>query len=396
VRSLRTGTSLGELRERWPAAAAAAATTPAPRVQTPGPAAQGTAPAAAPKAPPAPSTADGEYIVRDLPGPVKALAAGDLLGEGRTDVALTDGSRLSVYRWEEASLAWRWDEAGRGGRHILSLDTADLDGDGRTEVLVTAVTRGRVRSEIRRWLDGSLSVAGSIDGVYLRAARRPQGGTVLLGQRAGSAEALAGRVEEYRWSGGVPERVGGSALPAGVGIFGLALAPAAGPVAFYALDREGYLHARTVEGKSVWRSDRPYGGYPPPLPARELSGTGPVEEEAFDESMRAFQGRLLAEASPAGVRLFVPRNFTDSPVLLVRQRSSGQGEVVVLEGPPGSPAEARHSRPGDGYVADIALTDVDGSGSPGLLIAVNRSVGPLLGDRGRLVFWRLGPLPLKK
>jgi hypothetical protein len=342
----------------------------------------------APAQAPATTPAEGEYTVRDLPGPLKALAAGNLLGEGKTEVVLSDGSRLSVYRWEESSLAWRWDEAGKGGRLILSLDAADLDGDGRSEVIVTSVRQGRVQSEVRRWLDGSLAVAGSLDGVYLRLARGPQGGVVLLGQRAGLADILSGRVEGYRWSGKAPERIDGSALPGDIDIFGLALAPVAGTVAFYALDRQGFLHARTADGKSVWRSKRPYGGYPPP--AREPFARGAVEIEAFEESARVFQGRLLAEASPGGVRLAVPRNFSDSPLLLVRQRILGQGEVVVLEGPAGSPTEARRSQPFDGYVADIAPSG-GGEGGGGLFIGVNHSGGPLLGERGKLVLWRTWP-----
>ena len=397
VRSLRTGTSLGELRERWPAAAAAPAPAPAPRAAAPGPAGGAAVPTSTPPAPaqaPATTPAEGEYTVRDLPGPVKALAAGNLLGEGKTEVVISDGSRISVYRWEEASLAWRWEEAGKGGRLILSLDAGDLDGDGRSEVVVTSVRQGRVRSEVRRWLNGSLAVAGSLDGVYLRLARRPQGGVALLGQRSGVADFLAGRVEEYRWSGKAPERIDGSALPGGVDIFGLALAPVGGNVAYYSLDRQGLLHARTAQGKSVWRSARPYGGYPPP--AREPFAMATVEIEAFEESARIFQGRLLAEASAGGVRLAVPRNFSDSPFLLVRQRILGQGEVVILEGPGESPAEARRSQPFEGYVADIAPLGVDGGGVAGFFIAVNHSGGALVGERGKLVLWRTWPSSREK
>jgi hypothetical protein len=114
---------------------------------------------------------------------------------------------------------------------VVSLDAADLDGDGRAEVLVSTVTWGRVATEIRSWRSGKLEVIGSADGLYLRAAPRPGGAALLLGQRAGIDEVLAGRVEEYRWRSGEVERVEGTALPRAVGIFGLALAPAGSPAA---------------------------------------------------------------------------------------------------------------------------------------------------------------------
>jgi hypothetical protein len=326
--------------------------------------------------------------VRELSSSAKSLAAGDILGEGGVDLVLSDGSRLSLFRWEREALSWRWDEPGRRGRRILSLDAADLDGDGRAEVLVTAVTGGRVSSELRRWSDGALKVVGTLEGVYLRASPRPGGPALILGQRAGVTEVLSGPVEQYGLRDRSFERIAGSVLPRGIGVFGLALAPPGGPVAFYSLDRAGYLSGRSSAGEIVWRSARSYGGYPPPVTARELFGPGPVDEEGFDQEARVFQGRLLADQAAAGVRLAVPRNFTESGVALVRQRALGQGQVVILEGPPGSPDEVRRGRPFDGYVADLARADVDGDGSPEILFVVNRFAGPLLGERGKLVAWR--------
>jgi hypothetical protein len=400
VRSLHSGAELGELSERWFAAPRAEVPTQPAVHSTTAPTAP-TAPSATPAPPPAqpgpaaatPEPAPGEYVVRELSSSAKSLACGDILGEGGVDVVLTDGSKLTLFRWEQEALAWRWDETGRRGRRVLSLDAADLDGDGRAEILVTVVLRGRVTSELRRWRDGALKVVATLDGVYVRASQRPGGPPLILGQRAGVTEVLSGQVEQYRLRDGAFERVEGGALPSGIGIFGMALAPPGGPVALFSLDWDGHLSAVTPAGKPAWRSSRTYGGYPPPLTARELFGSGLVDEENFDEKARAFQGRLFADQIPGGIRLVVPRNFTESGILLVRQRSLGQGQVVILEGPPDSPDEARRSRPFDGYVADLARADVDGDGIPEILFVVNRFSGPLLGDRGKLVAWRPAGAP---
>ena len=394
VRSLRTGTMLGELSERWPGPAPAVVPVvpAAPPAVSPLAVPLTEAPAGAPATPvaaAAPVPVPDEYIVRELTTPARALAAGNILGEGRLDVVLTDGSRVSLYRWEAQSLAWRWDEDGRGGRRILSLDAVDLDGDGRMEVLVTAVVRGRVTSELRRWQDNALKIVATIDGVYLRTAPRAGAPALLLGQRAGVGEVLTGRVEQYRLHAGSFERVEGSALPGKVGIFGLALAPPGGPVQLYSLDRAGYISGLTPSGAVAWGSTQPYGGYPPLLSAIDLFGpVSAVEDEGFEEELRAFQGRLLAEGSPAGIRLIVPRNFSDSLVLLARRRAYGQGEVAIFEGPPESLEERYRSRAFDGYVADVARADIDGDGSPEILFVVNRIAGILQGERGRLVAWR--------
>jgi hypothetical protein len=179
-----------------------------------------------------------------------------------------------------------------------------------------------------------LKIVATIDGVYLRAAPRSGAPAQLLGQRAGIGEVLTGRVEQYRLRAEALERVQDSALPRGVGIFGLALAPVDGPIEFYSLNNDGYISGLTPKGASAWRSARPYGGYPPLLTALELFGTVNPADEDFDQKARAFQGRLLAEQNPGGVRLMVPQNLGDSAVTLSRQRIRGEGEVVILAGPP--------------------------------------------------------------
>lgn len=409
VRSLRTGTMLGELSERWPAPSPAAspaaepaaavstkATKPSPAVPAPPPAAPAEAPPTAPPAlaaeavpaavPPGPGA--DEYIVRELARAARCLAAGDVLGEGRLEVILTDGAMISLFRWEGESLAWKWDEEARGGRRILGLDAADFDGDGRAEVLVAVFRGGRVTSEIRRWQDGALQIAATIDGVYLRAAPRSGAPPLLLGQRAGIDEVLTGRVEQYRLSEASLERVEGSALPAGVGIFGLALTGPGAEVLLYALDRAGHISGLTAAGARAWRSKKPYGGYPPPLTSAEFFGFSVAEERSFDEEARAFQGRLLAEQSPGRIRLVVPRNFSDSLLVLARQHARGKGELVILEGPPAAPEELLRSRVFEGYVADLARADIDGDGNAEILFVVNHQAGILEGERGKLVVWR--------
>jgi hypothetical protein len=273
---------------------------------------------------------------------------------------------------------------------VVSLDAADLDGDGRAEVLVSTVTWGRVATEVRSWRGGKLETIATAEGVYLRAAPRAGATALLLGQRAGIGEVLAGRVEEYRLGPGSVERVEGTALPRAAAIFGLALAPAGSPAAFYALAATGYLYGYDAAGKALWRSARTYGGYPSPLREQDLGGGGTLEGQAFEEAMLAFQGRILAEPSGGGVRLAVPRNFFDAPIVVTKMRSLGKGEIVLLEGPTGAASleETGKSRSFAGYVADLTPADVDGDGDLETLFLVNRYAGPLVGERAKLVAWR--------
>jgi len=402
LRSLHTGAGFGERVEPWPAgapaeaapvraAAAAPAPAPAPAAEAAPGEATAAAPAPPPPSPPAPRpAAQGEYVVRELAAPAVALAVGDLLGEGAAQVLVSDGSALALYRWGAEKLAWAWDEEGRGGRRVIALDAEDLDGDGRAEAVVVSADRGRLRSEIRSWRDGALSVVAAVEGVYLRVVDRPGAARVLVGQRAGIDEIFAGPVERYRLEGAEAVPVPGSELPRGVDLFGLALAPAGSPAAAFSLDARGHLRSVGADGRTVWRGGRTYGGYPVRVRARDLFGSrAATDDAAFDEEARVFQGRLLATAAAGGVRLAVPRNYSDAPVTMVRQRGFGLGEVVVLEGTGTNLEETARSRPFDGYVADLAAVDLDGDGRGEFLFAANRRTG-IVGEQGRLVLWR-GP-----
>ena len=396
VRSLRTGAPLGVLREAWPsatgpepvAALAPVGSRPPPRRSPLRP---------SPRRPPATGGAAAARRARGRGGVRHPGTARGWRGTRRREHSRRGarGGRdqrrrpprpLSLGR-AEAHLALGRGAA--GGRRLVSLDAADLDGDGRAEVLVSTVTWGRVATQVRSWRDGKLETIATAEGVYLRAAPRAGAPALLLGQRAGIDEVLAGRVEEYRLGSGSVERVDGTALPRAAEIFGLALAPAGVPAAFYALGRNSYLYGYDAAGKALWRSGRTYGGYPPPLREQDLGGGGTLEGQAFEDAMLAFQGRVLAEPAGGGVRLAVPRNFFDVPFVAVKMRSLGKGEIVLLEGPPGASSleETGRSRSFDGYVADLARADVDGDGRAETLFLVNRNAGPLVGERAKLVSW---------
>jgi hypothetical protein len=329
-----------------------------------------------------------EYTVRELPRAVVSLAVGDILGQSKTEVVLSDGKGLALYRWEAEAMAWKWNEDGPSGRRVLWLDAGDIDGDGKAEVLVATALRGSVRTEVRSWRGGTLETVAAADGIYLKTARRGDG-VILLGQRAGVGEVLAGRLEEYRWRAGAVERVDGTALPREAGFFGSAVVGEGAGAAVLALDRSGHLQSLARDGTRLWRSARPYGGYPVAASARDLLVVGAVGDAGFEEEARAFQGRLLAEraAGGGGLRVIVPRNFNAGGVVLTRHRELGQGEIVVLEGTPADLAEVAVSRAFDGYIADVARTDVDRDGRPEHLFVVNHSSG-FLGERGTLVVWR--------
>ncbi|MDP3543584.1 MAG: VCBS repeat-containing protein [Elusimicrobiota bacterium] len=127
---------------------------PAPHVQA-GARARLTSPAPAPPAAPASSRLPGEAELRGprtrgaaFPYVITAMAVADFDGSGAKQVVLSDDKafRLYAYPAAEHKVLAQIDIPGTGAR-ILSLEAADLDGNGKAELFVSIYNEGFRRLE---------------------------------------------------------------------------------------------------------------------------------------------------------------------------------------------------------------------------------------------------------
>jgi hypothetical protein len=351
-----------------------------------------------------------EYISKELPSSALSILSGDLRGEGTFDLLITDGRGLSLYTWEQGGLIWKWEDAGPRGRHVLALDSGDLDGDGIREVLVTSVNAGRLRTRVISWGQGEWSDLGGAEGLYVRVFEKPGGGNILLGQRSGVNTVFAGGVREHLWEDGSFRPTDGPALPAGVDILGLVLADVDGDDAaeILSLNDAGNLRVYSREGEMLYQTGERFGGYPVRVDPRDLFGPqlsdGTVEEgfftsdttdelsgkDLFTDLFAAFQGRVMSWREEADGRVYVavPRNLSGPGKVLPNLRQFDKGVTVLLRWEEGRLVEVLRSRKQEGYVSDVALADTDGDGRQEVLMAVNRPSGALLRKKGTLVVWR--------
>lgn len=394
ARSLWTGRTLAEFRQPWtpPAPAASAADSSSPFRLFPG----------REKVP------KREYRRKDLSTAALSIVAGDFTGNGDLEVMITDGLRLTLYRWEEGGLIWRWESGKTRGWQVLHLDAGDLDGDGKEEALVVKVRMGQLVTEALTWDQGEWHPLGRVDGVFLRAVEDGKGQTLLLGQRAGATTVFSGPVRRYRQEGDTFRPDDTMVLPDEVGLFGMGLADTDGDGTdeILTLSDEGRLRVLSQEGEVLSQTRERFGGYPARVTAEELFGKrlvdGGVDQGLFREGIvdettgkgvdleirTAFQGRVLTARDDEGIlHVVLPRNFSGPGKVLPDLRKFDKGEVVVLQFVEGRFEEARLSTRQEGFVADAAWGDTDGDGDREILIAVNRPSGALLVSRGSLVSW---------
>jgi hypothetical protein len=311
-----------------------------------------------------------------LDGPVRGLAVADLDGDGRAEVVLADDRALTISRWQEGTGL----QAVEGGEvrpagSVLSVDAADLAGLGRAHIVLVEYRGGGevVRSSVLDYAGGGLTTVYQGSGEYLRAV--PVGAeTWLLAQRVGDTEPFSATVRRLVWQGGRYADGPSLRLPAGVTIYGLAMMGLTGSPEpeVVAVTPEDRLAAWTARGRRLWTSADPFGGAPITFaftPARE------------QREQDAIIGRILGRVvpildAPEGPEVLAFENLVPAGgqfrTLLPRVAPLAftQGRIHRMRWKDGGFTRVWQSRETEGYITDFALGDLDGDGIPEVVVAV--------------------------
>jgi hypothetical protein len=174
---------------------------------------------------------------KDVDFQIRSAAIGDLDGDGLNEVVSTNGKTLSLVQWDHGQfrtpasfgteekkrsfpfLPWikrqsrnpleDINKANRG-LHNITLACADLDGDGRDEVLYRGMKKGHMISGILQYEGNSFSSHPADSGLYLELFHDKNGVPLLAGQDLGSGNENASL---YQWDGKVLVKTSSLDLP---------------------------------------------------------------------------------------------------------------------------------------------------------------------------------------
>ena len=222
----------------------------------------------------APLAAAGDALLFfDLPFSASLVASGDLEGDGNKELIIGSGRELRVYSLG-GSLTPLYEHRGPGGDDYLWIDTMDVNGDGKDEIIVTSLKgrqvdvsvdtaipvikdEGKVVSSIyeRKGSEFSLLWKGN---VFLRALP-PLG---LIGQHYDEGEGFGGPVFKMNHVSGSFTRGDVVKLPVGVNIYDFTYMTGPDGRRFtLAYDNSGYLNLYNDDGLRVWQSKEGYHGF---------------------------------------------------------------------------------------------------------------------------------------
>ncbi len=190
----------------------------------------------------------------DMPYRGRLIAAGDVDGDGKQEILISNGKDVRFYA-AGIDLKPLWEIKGSVLDDHLWLDTVDLNGNGKDEVVITSMRNSQVYSSIYEFAGEGFKLLW--EGKYF--LRRYGNG--LIAQAYTDADGFSNDVLKVTWNGGF--RTGEKLrLPKGVNIYDFVTLEGAGrePLVF-AYDEKGYLNLYDEKGTRVWKSSKNTGGF---------------------------------------------------------------------------------------------------------------------------------------
>ncbi len=262
-----------------------------------------------------------------------AMAMGDVDGDGEAEFVFATPRTVRVYRLKgrDFLLLATVDLPARTRMHFI--DAADLDGDGRAEILVSGNDEWIPNSLILDF-DGKELVtrAGAIPW-FIRALTLADGKVVLAGQQAGFDKPIGREINRLRFTGAAVEDTGRLNIPLGLDMFTLAFADIDGDhkAEIIAVDQSDKLSVYRIDGRLLWRSSADFAGV-----NRFLGGdrdTGGFTETDDTPGAREYLATRIevADVNGDGIdEVVVNRNPGNFSRILARSRIYSGGEINVL------------------------------------------------------------------
>ncbi len=129
----------------------------------------------------------------------------DVDNDGRSELVVVTDRDVFIYRMENGRLIKTAEAAQTSQSTYISVDAADINGNGTPEIYITSLGSGRtvVDSFVLEYSGGAYPTIAGSSNWYYRVAETPDQGTVLLGQRQrlGAESIFLEPVHEMSWQG---------------------------------------------------------------------------------------------------------------------------------------------------------------------------------------------------
>ena len=135
---------------------------------------------------------------------LKAIAVGDVDGDGKIETVFADDHNIFIYRQFGGKFEKIKEINGKTYLFYKGIDVADINGNKKAEIFVTAINdSGRVISFVLEWDGKDFKKIKDDEDWHYRVLDLPsRGGKVLFGQKGGYAGIFSQNIYELKWVNG--------------------------------------------------------------------------------------------------------------------------------------------------------------------------------------------------
>lgn len=316
--------------------------------------------AAANAAPPSVSV-QKPWVSAPLAIEIRGLGVGQVWGPGSNDIVLITRQEVQVYRRRAEQLELLARHRTDRTLENIGVDVADLDGDGRAEIYVTASAAGNsLASYVLQRSGAGLQLVAARLPWHLRLAELIDG-PALLGQQRGMDQFFTGPIRRLAWRDGKLAPGEALKLPGHVTLFSFVVADlnGDGQPKVVSLRSRAPLTVYDAKG-AMLRRGAEYGQSAIYVVEKRERNDAPAEEAQLPGRLRTVRlpGRgtsLLAAQNHESIGfLYRARNFTGGEIVALRWQEDGLAEVW------------RSDRLA--YVADFQVSALEPGAAPTLVI----------------------------
>jgi len=352
-------------------------------------------------APQTPGGKEGFWMSQKIPMRFRGMDIGDVNNDGLNEMVVISDHDIGIYQKQGNTLNLLKMIRGKSYNTYLSVDVADVTGNGIPNIIVTSLNRSYLNSFIMEYKDVKYDVIASNIPYFLRAITLPDSSVVLMGQPLGMTDPFDTPIYEMAWRGGRLRTGKKMMIPEGLSVYSVSIVnfTSSGSDKVLALDDSDRIcvyektnkHLSTVNAfggskESLYRSEEVFGGTNNifDLPDRQRSSNS--IKDNYYINLRTFE----IDADKEGKKqLIIVKNLSSTGRNFKNMTMFTAAEIYNLEWDGLGFVENWRTRKINGYVADYQIKDIDNDGQKELVLALVMSSSGFLQKEGVIVVYKL-------
>lgn len=241
---------------------------------------------------------------------IVGLDTGDVDGDGKNELVFIDKDTVYVYKWQNNTFVQFQTVKGGWSPNYIYVSVADMDGNGRAEIYVSNLTDLNVSSLVLEWQGNRFVRIAHGQPWLFRVIHIPGKGEALIGQKREPGRAYSGPVYLLKREGERFIPTDPLKLPRFGNVFNFAFARLSSKIQKeYTVMLSPYERLMVYDpaGEEIWQSDEYFGG------------TLAFMVDKDHPDVRQRMGEI-------GKYIFIP-----SPIFLADVDEDGQQEVVICQ-----------------------------------------------------------------